>query len=177
MAMRRPSCASPASWRRRGPGRTSARRSGAEARGWSEPGAMSSVFQAHCDAAAAASRPPGGCRHPGAVLAVTILASSLAFIDGSVVNVGLPAIAESLRAGAADLQWLVNGYLLPLSALLLLGGALGDRVGRRRVLVTGVILFALASLACTLAPGLAWLLAGRAVQGICAAMLLSNSPA
>jgi EmrB/QacA subfamily drug resistance transporter len=136
---------------------------------------MSSVLHASCDVAAAAARPQGRSDHPRLVLAVTILASSLAFIDGSVVNVGLPAIAASLRAGAADLQWVVNGYLLPLSALLLLGGAAGDRFGRRRLLVAGVSLFALASVACALAPSLAWLLIGRVVQGIGAAMLMPNS--
>jgi MFS family permease len=83
------------------------------------------------------------------VLATTILASSLAFIDGSVVNVGLPAIGRSLSANAAALQWVINAYLLPLSALLLLGGALGDGFGRRRMLIAGILLFALASLACS----------------------------
>jgi EmrB/QacA subfamily drug resistance transporter len=136
---------------------------------------MSSALHVTCDAAAAAARPGGGARHPRLVLTVTILASSLAFIDGSVVNVGLPAIARSLRADAADLQWVVNGYLLPLSALLLLGGAAGDRFGRRRMLIAGVTLFALASLECALAPNLTWLLLGRLFQGIGAAMLMPNS--
>jgi EmrB/QacA subfamily drug resistance transporter len=136
---------------------------------------MSSVLHASCDAAAAASRPEGGAEHPRLVLTVTILASSLAFIDGSVVNVGLPAIARTLRADAADLQWVVNGYLLPLSALLLLGGAAGDRFGRRRLLIAGIALFALASAACAWAPSLAWLLVGRVTQGIGAAMLMPNS--
>src|SRR3954452_5030468 len=84
--------------------------------------------------------------YPRLVIATTILASSLAFIDGSVVNVGLPAIAASLHADAGELQWVVNAYLLPLSALLLLSGAAGDRYGRRRMLIWGVGLFALASL-------------------------------
>src|SRR5882724_1122203 len=89
--------------------------------------------------------------HPNWVLATCILASSLAFVDGSVTNVGLPAIGKSLGAGAADLQWVINAYLLPLSALLLLGGAAGDRYGRKRLLVLGTLLFAAASIACACA--------------------------
>ena len=112
---------------------------------------------------------------PRFILATTILASSLAFIDGSVVNVGLPAVGRSLGAGGAGLSWIVNGYLLPLSALLLLGGAAGDRFGRRRLLMLGVGLFALASLLCAGASTLGWLIAGRVLQGIGAAMLMPNS--
>ncbi|MEO5494258.1 MAG: MFS transporter [Sphingomonas sp.] len=116
-----------------------------------------------------------GPRNPRLTLLATILASSLAFIDGSVVNVALPAIGRDLQASAADLQWTVNAYLLPLSALLLLGGAAGDHFGRRRMLVGGILLFAAASLACALAPGLGFLLGARVVQGIGAAMLMPNS--
>jgi MFS family permease len=117
----------------------------------------------------------GGKAHPNWVLLTTILASGLAFIDGSVVYVGLPAIAGAFQAGASDLQWVVNGYLLPLGALLLLGGAAGDRFGRARLLIIGTALFGAASLACALAPSLAWLLAGRVVQGIGSALLMPNS--
>src|SRR5258708_5868333 len=113
--------------------------------------------------------------HPNWILATSILASSLAFVDGSVTNVGLPAIGQSLKAGAADLQWVINAYLLPLSALLLLGGAAGDRYGRKRLLVAGTVLFTAASLACALAPDLRLLLMGRALQGIGAAALMPNS--
>jgi MFS family permease len=120
---------------------------------------------APCDAACAAARPDGRSDHPRLVLATTILASSLAFVDGSVVNVGLPAIGRSLHAAAGELPWVINAYLLPLSALLLFGGAAGDRFGRRRLLVVGTIVFALASAGCALAPSLAFLLAGRVVQG------------
>jgi EmrB/QacA subfamily drug resistance transporter len=109
------------------------------------------------------------------VLLTTILASSLAFIDGSVVNVGLPAIGQGLQAGGDGLSWVVNGYLLPLSALLLIGGAAGDLYGRRRLLVSGVGLFAVASVLCAAAPGLTWLLVGRVLQGVGAAMLMPNS--
>jgi EmrB/QacA subfamily drug resistance transporter len=109
------------------------------------------------------------------ILAATILASSLAFVDGSVINVGLPAIGASFKADAADLQWVVNGYLLPLSALLLLGGAAGDRYGRGLLLIAGTALFGLASLLCVFAPSLLWLLAGRVLQGIGSALLMPNS--
>jgi EmrB/QacA subfamily drug resistance transporter len=113
--------------------------------------------------------------HPRLVLLTTILASSLAFVDGSVVNVALPTIARNLHADAGGLQWVVNSYLLPLSALLLLGGAAGDHFGRRRFLIIGTALFAAASLGCALAPGLAALLGCRLLQGIGAAMLMPNS--
>jgi EmrB/QacA subfamily drug resistance transporter len=113
--------------------------------------------------------------YPKLVLATTILASGLAFIDGSVVNVGLPAIGATFHAAASDLQWIVNAYLLPLSALLLLGGAMGDRFGRVRLLVAGTAMFGAASLACAFAPSLFWLLTGRAVQGIGSALLMPNS--
>ncbi|MDB5655745.1 MAG: Drug resistance transporter EmrB/QacA subfamily [Tardiphaga sp.] len=137
---------------------------------------MSNALHAPCDAATAqAAVPASPCGRPNLVIVTTILASSLAFIDGSVVNVGLPAIAASLHADAGELQWVVNAYLLPLSALLLLGGAAGDRFGRRRLLIGGVGLFALASVACAAAPSLPWLLFARFLQGISAAMLMPNS--
>ncbi|HEY0234494.1 MAG TPA: MFS transporter, partial [Afipia sp.] len=112
---------------------------------------------------------------PRMVLAATILASSLAFVDSSVVNVGLPVIGRSLEADAGAQQWIINAYLLPLSALLLLGGAAGDRFGRRRLLIAGVALFAIASIACALAPDRVTMLAGRFAQGIAAAVLMPNS--
>ncbi len=114
-------------------------------------------------------------RHPNWTIAATMLASSLAFIDGSVVNVALPAIGKDLNGGAASLAWAINAYLLPLSALLLLGGAAGDHFGRRRMLVAGIMIFAIASVGCALAPNLEVLLASRAVQGIGAAILMPNS--
>jgi EmrB/QacA subfamily drug resistance transporter len=137
---------------------------------------MNTSLQPSCDAAAARSATGvGSAAHPRLVLAATILASSLAFVDGSVVNVGLPAIGASLGADAAALQWVVNAYLLPLSALLLLGGAAGDRFGRRRLLIIGTLLFALTSLGCALAPGTVVLLVARFLQGISAALLMPNS--
>jgi len=137
---------------------------------------MGAAVHATCDIAAARSAAPGvGVGHPRLVLATTILASSLAFVDGSVVNVGLPAIGRSLSADAGALQWVVNAYLLPLSALLLLGGAAGDRFGRQRLLIAGTALFALASIGCAVAPTLSILLASRFVQGVGAAALMPNS--
>ena len=112
---------------------------------------------------------------PRWTLLCCVLASSLSFVDGSVTSVALPAIRSSYGAGAQQVQWVVNAYLLPLSALLLLGGAVGDHFGRRRLLVIGTSLFAAASLTCALAPSLPLLLAARAAQGIGAALLLPNS--
>ncbi|HEY1891825.1 MAG TPA: DHA2 family efflux MFS transporter permease subunit [Steroidobacteraceae bacterium] len=113
--------------------------------------------------------------HPRLILIASVLASSLAFVDGSVVNVALPAIGRALSADASALQWTVNAYLLPLSAMLLLGGAAGDRFGRRRLLIWGTILFALSSVVCALAPHLSLLLAARFLQGVGSAMLMPNS--
>src|SRR6201981_4167054 len=111
----------------------------------------------HVPGDAATARTAQGMRspaYPRLVIATTIMASSLAFIDGSVVNVGLPAIGRSFHAEAIGLQGVVKPYLLPLSALLLLGGAAGDRYGRKRMLISGVALFAVASAACAVAPNL-----------------------
>jgi EmrB/QacA subfamily drug resistance transporter len=129
-----------------------------------------------CDVAQAAGRTSGrDVPHANWVLVATILASSLAFVDGSVVNVGLPAMGAAFQSEAGDLQWIINAYLLPLSALLLLGGAAGDRFGRARLLIAGTTLFGAASIACACAPSLAWLMAGRGLQGIGAAFLMPNS--
>lgn len=112
---------------------------------------------------------------PRWTLVACILASSLSFVDGSVLSVALPAIRAGYAAGAQEVQWVVNAYLLPLSALLLLGGALGDHFGRKRLLIVGTGIFAATSLVCALAPGLPILLAARAAQGVGAALLLPNS--
>jgi len=112
---------------------------------------------------------------PRWTLLCCVLASSLSFVDGSVTSVALPAIRSSYGAGAQQVQWVVNAYLLPLSALLLLGGAVGDHFGRRRLLIIGTVLFGLASLTCALAPSLPLLLTARAMQGVGAALLLPNS--
>jgi EmrB/QacA subfamily drug resistance transporter len=105
------------------------------------------------------------------VLLATVLGSGLAFIDATVVNIALPHIGSSLHAGAAGLQWTVNGYTLSLAALILLGGSLGDRFGRRRIFVIGVGWFAAASLLCGLAPDIETLIAARLLQGVGSALL------
>ncbi|UZN03976.1 MFS transporter [Cellulomonas sp. S1-8] len=109
------------------------------------------------------------------VLLATVLGSSLAFIDATVVTIALPRIAEDLDASTADLQWTVNGYALTLAAFLLLGGALGDRFGRRRVFLLGVVWFALASVGCALAPDVGTLVAARVLQGVGGALLTPGS--
>lgn len=110
-----------------------------------------------------------------AVLAATILASAMAFIDGTVVNVALPLIGEDLGASTQALQWVVEAYALFLAALLIPGGALGDYFGRRRIFLNGVVLFTLASLWCALAPTPAALVTARALQGLGAALLVPGS--
>jgi EmrB/QacA subfamily drug resistance transporter len=109
------------------------------------------------------------------ILAATIIASSMAFIDGTVVNVALPALQRELSATLVDVQWVVESYALFLAALLLVGGAAGDRFGRRRVFVIGVALFAAASVWCGLAGSVRQLIAARAVQGVGAALLVPGS--
>ena len=104
-------------------------------------------------------------------LAATIIGSSMAFIDGSVVNVALPAIQRALHADAAATQWIVNAYLLLLGALVLIGGATADLYGRRRIFTLGLTVFTLASIACGLSPNITVLIASRAVQGFGAALL------
>ncbi|HXU34622.1 MAG TPA: MFS transporter [Thermoanaerobaculia bacterium] len=109
------------------------------------------------------------------VLAVTVLASTMAFIDESVVNVALPAIEADLHASVAVIQWLINAYTLSMAALLLIGGAAGDRFGRRRVFLAGAGLFALASAGCGFSTNVTQLILARAVQGIGAALLIPCS--
>ncbi|WP_370327481.1 MFS transporter [Euzebya sp.] len=109
------------------------------------------------------------------VLLATVLGSSIAMITGTVVNVALPALADDLGAGVAERQWVVTSYLLTLSALILLGGSLGDRYGRRRVFLVGVGWFAVTSLLCAVAPTLPLLIAARTCQGIGAALLTPGS--
>lgn len=111
----------------------------------------------------------------GWILAATVLGSGVAFLDGTVVNVALPAIGEDLDTSLAGLQWTVNAYLVTLSALLLLGGSLGDRFGRRSMFVAGLAAFTAASVLCGLAPNAALLVAARAVQGVGAALLVPGS--
>ncbi|APE27250.1 MFS transporter [Aurantiacibacter gangjinensis] len=117
----------------------------------------------------------GTCPSQTGTLIATVLGSSLAFVMGAIVNVALPQMQTDLGTDAAGLQWIVNSYLLPLSALVLVGSALGDRYGRKRFFMLGLWLYAAATVACVFAPGLEWLLAARAVQGLGAALIAPNS--
>lgn len=116
---------------------------------------------------------------PNFVLAATVLGSSMAFIDGSVVNIALPAIQRDLASsglvGLAEMQWVVNAYLLALGALVLLGGSLGDRFGRRNAFIAGIAIFTIASVFCGLSAGASSLIAARALQGVGAALLVPAS--
>lgn len=109
------------------------------------------------------------------VLPATILGSALTFIDSSVVNVALPVMRDALHSSLATMQWVVNAYMLTLASLILLGGAAGDRFGRRRIFIRGLVGFAAASLACGVAPSAGWLIAARFAQGIAAAFLMPSS--
>src|SRR6266540_1250693 len=109
------------------------------------------------------------------VLAATALGSGMAFLDGTVVNVALPAMGEDLDADMSGLQWIINGYMLLLASLILISGSLGDRLGRRRTFVVGVIWFAAASAICAIAPNLEVMIAGRVLQGIGGALLTPGS--
>jgi EmrB/QacA subfamily drug resistance transporter len=109
------------------------------------------------------------------VLFTTVLGSSLAMLDGTVVNVALAHIGEDLDAGFAGLQWTVNAYTLGLAALILLGGSLGDRYGRKRIFIVGVVWFAVASALCAFAPTIGTLVAARALQGVGGALLTPGS--
>src|SRR5450755_2489150 len=109
------------------------------------------------------------------VLAATVLGSSMAMLDGTVVNVALPTIGRSLHTSLGGLQWTVTAYTLTLAGLILLGGSLGDRLGRRKVFLVGVVWFALASALCGLAPDIAVLVGARVLQGIGGALLTPGS--
>src|SRR6266702_5198339 len=139
---------------------------------------MWALFREPCDENVIRSRPATApCLKSSGrwILAATILASSMAFIDGTVVNVALPALQSSLNATAPDLQWVIEAYSLLLSAFLLVGGSLGDHYGRRRIFVIGVALFACASAACGFDADIRQLIAARALQGLGAALLVPGS--
>lgn len=138
---------------------------------------MTGVHHPPCEDGLALSQPSPKTSAPykRLILAATVLGSSLAFIDGSVVNVALPAMRAALKADAAQVQWIVNAYLLLLGALVLIGGSAGDRYGRRKVFVVGVALFAAASLACAASPNVELLILARAVQGLAAAFVVPAS--
>lgn len=109
------------------------------------------------------------------LIAAAVLGSGIALLDGTVVNVALPTIGREMGAGLTGQQWVLDGYLLTLSALLLAGGAAGDRYGRRRIFVAGLVIFTAASLGCAMAPTIGWLIGARLVQGIGAAALVPGS--
>src|SRR5437762_6043505 len=139
---------------------------------------MATFVQPPCDEAVirsgAAAAPCAPASGPW-ILAATILGSSMAFIDGTVVNVALPALQRSLNATVVDVQWVVEAYSLLLASLLLVGGSLGDHYGRRRIFIIGVVLFASASLWCGLAGSIGQLIVARAVQGAGGALLVPGS--
>ena len=131
-----------------------------------------------CDAGVVLSATPAAPCPPSNrpwILAATILGSSMAFIDGTVVNVALPALQRDLGATATGLQWVVEAYALLFSALLLVGGSLGDQFGRRRTYAIGIILFTLMSVGCGLARSMPQLILARALQGVGAALLVPGS--
>ena len=132
-----------------------------------------------CDEALAKAAQRGGAPCPAGlarwVLAATILGSGMTFIDGTAVNVVLPILGAQLDASQADLQWIVEAYMLLLTSLMLVGGSLGDRYGRRRVFIIGTTWFALASAWCGLAPGVEQLIVARGAQGAGAALLVPGS--
>jgi EmrB/QacA subfamily drug resistance transporter len=118
---------------------------------------------------------PEATPNGGWILAATILGSSMAFIDGTVVNVALPALQSALGASLSEVQWVVESYALFLAALLLVGGSLGDVYGRRRIFAAGVLIFSLSSAWCGLAPNIRQLIVARAFQGIGGALLVPGS--
>jgi EmrB/QacA subfamily drug resistance transporter len=139
---------------------------------------LSSAVRSPCDETAirhGAAAAPCTATSKRWVLIAAIIGSSMAFIDGTVVNVALPAIQRDLHASVFEAQWVVESYALFLAALLLVGGSLGDRFGRRKVFAIGVAIFGLASLACALSRDVQQLIAARAVQGIGAALLVPGS--
>src|ERR1700737_3789951 len=139
---------------------------------------MSLAIASACDEdiirSAAAQAPSSVPARPW-ILATTILASSMVFIDGTVVNVALPALQREFGAIAAQAQWIIESYALFLASLLLVGGSAGDRFGRRRVFMLGVALFAAASAWCAMAGSIEQLLIARAVQGVGGALLVPGS--
>src|SRR5882724_4513317 len=138
---------------------------------------MVGIARPPCDEAAILA---GSCQRPVTaygpwILAATILGSSMAFIDATVMNVALPAVQSALHATLADIQWVVESYALFLGALLLIGGSLGDLYGRRKIFAFGVVLFCVASAWCGLAPNIRQLIAARGLQGMGGALLVPGS--
>ena len=137
---------------------------------------MTIAIKSPCEGTLNDTPPPGlpAGNHPW-ILVATILASSMAFIDGTVVNVALPALQVTLHATVIGIQWVVDAYALLLASLLLLGGSLGDVYGRRKVFIYGVVIFALGSAWCGLSPSMTSLIVARGVQGMGAALLVPGS--
>src|SRR5713226_9587853 len=123
------------------------------------------------------ARVPCGERARLWILAATILGSSMAFIDSTVVNVALPALQTGFHATVVDVQWVVESYGLFLGSLILVGGSLGDLFGRRRIFVAGVAIFAAASVVCGVASSIQQLIFARSIQGVGAALLVPGSAA
>ena len=138
---------------------------------------MASIAKPPCDEATilAGTCQPAAATSGRWIIAATILGSSMAFIDSTVVNVALPALQSALRANMSDLQWVVESYALFLAALLLVGGSLGDLYGRRRIFATGVAIFSVSSALCGLAFSIRQLIVARALQGIGGALLVPGS--
>src|SRR5436190_3708271 len=139
---------------------------------------MLPILREPCDESVIRSLPPAApcSKRAGRwVLAATTLASSMAFIDGTVVNVALPALQANLNATIVDVQWVIEAYSLLLAALLLVGGSLGDHYGRRRIFLLGVAIFTSASVWCGCAFDIRQLIVARAVQGFGAALLVPGS--
>lgn len=140
---------------------------------------MAHIVKPPCDEGVIQAAPPTTTATTGNVgrwvLVATILGSSMAFIDGTVVNVALPVLQANLNATVADVQWVVEAYSLFLAALILVGGSLGDAFGRRRIFSIGITLFAVASACCGFAPNVTLLIIARAVQGIGGALLVPGS--
>jgi EmrB/QacA subfamily drug resistance transporter len=109
------------------------------------------------------------------IMVSTILASSMAFIDGTALNVALPSLQRSLNASGADLFWILNAYLLMLASLITLGGSLGDKLGRKKIFITGILIFMVGSAACGLSPTVTFLIACRSLQGLGGALMIPGS--
>lgn len=138
---------------------------------------MGNIARPPCDEAAILSRSSDCQTTPNGpwILAATILGSSMAFIDGTVVNVALPALQSAMMATLAGVQWVVESYALFLAALLLIGGSLGDLYGRRKIFAIGIVVFSAASVWCGIAPNIGQLIVARGIQGIGGALLVPGS--
>src|SRR6201996_5840383 len=109
------------------------------------------------------------------IMVSAILASSMAFIDATALNVVLPSLQKSLHASGADLFWILNAYLLMLAALILIGGSLGDKLGRKKIYMAGILIFIAGSAACGISPGVTYLIIFRVIQGIGGALMIPGS--